>query len=106
MLYFTKTKNCPIPLEHIVGNIVFFADEADERPLNEQFDANYAFGGGWRPFEGFVFDPVEKTITYPEDPAYEPMAIAKFRDQEIIMYLHAWVLILNKDGSFEVSRMD
>jgi hypothetical protein len=53
-----------------------------------------------------VFDPKEKTITYPEDPAYYPMAIAKFRDQEIIMYLHAWVLILNADGSFEVSRMD
>ncbi len=106
MLNFVKTKHCKVPVEHVAGNIVYFADEGNEMPLNEQFDKNYGFGGGWRPFEGFVFDPVEKTITYPEDPKYYPMAIAKFRDQEIIMYEHAWVLILNADGSFEVSRMD
>lgn len=91
-------------IDDVVGDIKFFAREEDSSPLREQFNKNYSFGGGWRPFKGFTMK--DTCLIYPDDPPLKPIAMATFRDQTIYVYNYAWVSIVEKDGSFEVSRMD
>ncbi len=101
-----------------LGVIPSFLDHNDPRSAREQFDANYVFGG-WDPFPGFVLDPSTRRISYrpsqserddddfdPPDPPLAPLAETKLRDETIILYESAWVLVMQPDGSFEVSRMD
>lgn len=78
----------------------------DPRPAAQQLDSAYQHGGGWRPFKGFSLNLSDMSITYPGDPAYKPIAETYLRDERILLYPHAWVLILQKDESFEVCRMD
>jgi hypothetical protein len=89
-----------------LGFIPQFLSPADPRPAAEQLDANYQHGGGWRPMTGWTFDPLTNRLSYPGDPPLTPAAVGYLRDEVILVYPHAWVLILQKDGSFEVSRMD
>lgn len=72
----------------------------------EQLDVAYRHGGGWRPFKGFVLNKDTMGIKYPGDPVYHPIAETYLRDERIILYPHAWVMILQKDESYEISRMD
>ena len=94
-------------LEHL-GFIPQMLNPQDPRPAAEQFDKNYAHGGGWSPNVGSAFkmDPATKTLKYPGDPAMKPLARAKFRDEEIYFYESAVVAIVQSNGTFEVSRMD
>jgi hypothetical protein len=90
----------------MVGLIPTFLDPDDPRPAREQLDANYSFGGGWSPLPGFTYREDDRSIKYPGDPRMLPLAGAKLRHETILVYPHAWVLILQKDGSFEIARMD
>jgi len=90
----------------LMGYIPQFLLGHDPRSAAEQFNERYAHGGGWRPFDGFVLNHENGSIKYPGDPAYEPVAMIEFRDERIYIYPHAWVLILQPDGSYEVARMD
>lgn len=89
-----------------LGMIPIFVDGYDTRSAQEQFAENYAHGGGWSPLAGWVYDPETEKIKYPGDPALKPLAEAMLRDQRILVYPHAWVAVINADGSCEVSRMD
>ena len=91
-------------IDDIIGDIKFFASEGIDIPLKEQFDKNYSFGGGWNPMEGFTMK--DTCLIYPNDPPLKPIAKASFRNQTIYVYNYAWVAIVEKDGSFEASRMD
>lgn len=97
--------------EDHLGIIPMFLSEDDEAPAREQFDKNYAHGGGWSPMDGWTLgergslqygDPSEEDA----DPPLHPYAFAKLRDEIILIYPHAWVVILQPDDSFEISRMD
>jgi hypothetical protein len=88
----------------ILGFIPSFLNDADPRPAAEQFNANYKFGG-WRPFDGFTLLSGD-ILKYPGDPPIRPLAMTILRDEEIFFYEHAWVMIKQKDGSWQVSRMD
>ena len=91
----------------LLGEIPAFVSEADDRPAAEQFDANYAHGGGWHPMPNWKFNPDGGAITYPGgDPPLKPLAMAVLRNELILVYPHAWVAVVQKDGAFEVSRMD
>lgn len=103
MNWYALTRECTA--EHL-GFIPSFLSEADPRPAREQLDSNYRHGGGWRPFDGFTFDPVTRTIQYPGDPLFHPLAVTKLREELIYVFPHAWVLILQQDGTWEISRMD
>lgn len=87
----------------MLGFIPSFLDENDPRPAREQFNANYV--GGWYPFTGFKLWSDER-LKYPEDPPLQPLFRTSLRDEEIIVYEYAWVLIRQTDGSWEVARMD
>ena len=88
-----------------VGPIPLWLDEADPRPAKQQLDEHYRHGGGWQPFEGFKLLKGGH-IKYPGDPPNEPLAMMQLREEIIMVYPHAWVMILQKDGSHEICRMD
>lgn len=90
---------------NLIGYLGDMLDDEDPRPAREQFNTAYAHGGGWQPFDGFTYMP-DGSIQYPGDPPYKPRARAVLRDEVIIFYDHAWVLIAQPDGTFEIARMD
>jgi hypothetical protein len=94
--------------EHHVGIIPTFLDLDDPRKACVQFNDKYSFGGGWRPHseDKWKLDQESLVLRYPGDPIYPPMVAIPFRDELIVVYDYAIVMILQKDGSFEVSRMD
>lgn len=92
-------------LPMLVGEIPFWLDEDDPRPAREQLDSHYQHGGGWLPFDGFKLDR-NMTLTYPGDPPMKPFAFMLLREEKIVFYPHAWVMILQPDGTFEICRMD
>jgi hypothetical protein len=77
--------------------------ESDPRSAREQFDVNYV--GRWRPFKGHTILP-NGDLAYPGDPPTRLLAETKLRNETIRMYEHAWVAIIQPDGSFEVAHMD
>lgn len=91
---------------YTLGFIPMFLHENDPRSAKEQLDANYRLGGGWSSFKGFKLNKETMAITYPGDPAHYPIAVGTLRDEKIYVYPYVWVLILQPDGSFEISRMD
>lgn len=90
--------------EHL-GLIPSMLDENDPRPAREQFDENYAHGGGWRPMSPKL--RIERYVLhYPGDPPQRPFAMIPFRDEIILVYESEIVAIVQPDGSFEACRMD
>lgn len=87
----------------LCGFIPHFLDETDERPAREQFEERYI--GGWHPFNGFTMEK-DKSLTYPNDRPVHVVASIEFHGETIYIYPHAWVAIVQQDGTFEVARMD
>ncbi len=86
----------------MLGFLPEFWDERDPRPAKEQANENYV--AGWHPFTGFKMEA--GGLKYPGDPLMHLLAEARLRDETIKVYEHAWVAIVQKDGSFETCRMD
>lgn len=96
----------PDRAETFLGIIPLMLSEVDPRPAKDQLHSGYLHGGGWRPFEGFTLDPETLDLNYPGDPPTKAAARITLRDETIVVYEHAWVMILQKDGSYEIARMD
>jgi hypothetical protein len=93
----------------LVGFTPSFLNEASTDDAVTQLDRNYAHGGGWHEFEGFKLvgaDTDAPELHYPGDPPTEAVARWVLRDERIILFDHAWVAVVQPDGSFRVSRMD
>ena len=90
----------------LMGLIPTFLSEANPASAREQLHVNYAHGGGWHPFKGFTYDPTTKTLHYPGDPVVSYISYAHLRDEVIIIFEHAWVAIVQPDGTYEIARMD
>ena len=88
----------------MAGFLPTFFKADDDRPAKEQADARYI--SGWNNFTRFHFDAATLSLYYPGDPPMHPLAVATLRDEKIYLYPHAWVLILQPNGNYEVSRMD
>jgi len=88
-----------------LGFIPSFLSEHDLRRAREQFDANYTHGGGWDTFKGFKLLP-NGSIVYPGDPPLPPLFKSQLRDETITVYAHAWVMITQADGTWEIARLD
>jgi hypothetical protein len=87
----------------MLGIIPDFLDTNDPRSAREQLDTNYV--GGWRPMDGFKLLPGAR-LKYPDDPPLSPLWRTYLRDEQITLYDHSWVVILQVDGTFEVARLD
>jgi hypothetical protein len=92
----------------LVGLTPQFLSVNDERDAVTQLDSNYRHGGGWQDFNGFTLDddPIAPRLNYPSDPPTEAVAYWELRDERIILFDHAWVAVVQPDGSFRVARMD
>ena len=88
----------------MLGYIPTFLHDEDPRGAREQFNERYI--GRWDPMEGFSMNLQNGVLRYPQDPPLRPVAFAKFREEKIYVYPHAWVAVVQQDGSFEVCRMD
>jgi hypothetical protein len=77
----------------------------DLRPVKEQLDERYAHGGGWNPTPGFTMQP-NHVLHYPEDPPFHPLAMSMHGDETLVFYEHDFLAIIQKDGTFEVARVD
>lgn len=89
----------------MLGLIPEFLSVDNPEPAAKQLGANYAHGGGWNPFKGFIVNAETKALKYPGDPAFGPIAKGILHEEEIYIYPHAWVMIWQKDGSHEICRM-
>jgi hypothetical protein len=79
----------------------------DKRPVKDQLNDRYAHGGGYRPFPGFKLDRMTMTLRYPGDPLFKPAAMTTIGDEQVFFYPSgAWLLILQPNGEFEVTRVD
>lgn len=103
MLYFHNSSRA--------GLLPQFFSELDPRPAREQLNTAYAHGGGVQPFEGFDLDlnrvdPSKSFITYPGDPAFYPVSWATLRDELILLFPYSWIVIVQPDDSYLVTRCD
>jgi hypothetical protein len=90
-----------------LGIIPMFFDANDPRPAKEQIDEAYQHGGGWEPIPHTKAVPeIHFAFRYPDDPVFKPLAIAKLRDEMIVLYDHSFLGIWQRDGTFEISRVD
>ena len=89
--------------EEMCGFIPSFLREHDPRPAKEQFNERYL--GGWNPFSGFEMQK-DKSLKYPNDRPEYMVASIEFNNETIYIYNHAWVAIVQQDGTYEVARMD
>ena len=86
-----------------LGFIPSFIHAEDERPVAEQLDERYAFGG-WSPQSGFTADGWN--LLYSGDPPLEPLAMNMHGDETVLIYPYGYVAIFQQDGSFEAARLD
>lgn len=100
---FAKKHN--LSLFDSIGYIEDALNVQNPHGAREQLHDSYAHGGGWSKFDGFKLLP-DDSIAYPGDPPQHPLATAELRDERILVYPSAWVAIVQKDGSYEIARMD
>ena len=87
------------------GYIPGFLDEDDPRPAREQIDARSP--GGWHALPPQLrFDSETLIMTYPGDPPFEPVGLLMFRDERLLLYPGDFVVIVQRDGSWEGARLD
>ena len=101
MIYFAN--------DHFAGLLPGFLSADDPRPAVEQLDENYAHGGGgWVPFKGFklVTRLNKYGLEYEDDPVMAELSRGVLRDETIVLFNGSWVAVIQKDGSYEVARMD
>jgi len=82
--------------------------DTDPRPVKEQLAERYRHGGGYSPFKGFkLIDRATMALQYPGDPTMWPGAMSELGDETVYYYPHgSWLLIMQKDGTWEVCRVD
>jgi len=92
--------------EHL-GLIPMWISKHDPDPLWKQIDKNYGHGGGWDAFgkDSWKLDK-NHVLRYLGDPPLRPLAKTTVRDETLYFYDHALVCITQKDGTFEVARID
>lgn len=86
------------------GLIPAFLDANDPRPAKEQIAEKYI--GGWNSFKGFKFNKNKITLKYPGDPVYNCISTMLFRDETLHIFPSAWVVIEQKDDTWDVARLD
>lgn len=83
----------------------------DMRPVREQLQERYAHGGGWKPFNGFKTNQIDTAdrmvLSYPGDPPQRMLAECHHPNGEHIRLFEShWLMVQQKDGSYEISRVD
>ena len=90
----------------MIGYLPLIFDINDKRPAKEQANDRYAHGGGWQPFKKFKVSEDLKSIQYPGDEPLMALAWAELNDETITVFQYSWVMVTQKDGTYEIARMD
>ena len=103
----------------ILGLLPAMFSLRDPEPATVQADRNYSHGGGWMPLEGHQLETDENgrhVLLYRpnapepepegEDPPLQELARTELRDEMILLFDYGFVVVKQKDGSFEIARMD
>lgn len=114
MLAFTLTKVCREHMERngyterdMLGTIPDMLSADDPAGAVEQIDQAYKdAGGGWRDTAGFTLDAERGTLSYPGDLPRLLLASATLRDERILFFNGAWIVVVQPDGSFRAARID
>jgi hypothetical protein len=88
------------------GYLPLFMVPHDPRSAKDQLTESYGFGELLPAPPGLKFNPETQTMTYPGDPEMYPFALLKLRKEKVYIYPHAWVCIVQEDGSYFTTRMD
>jgi hypothetical protein len=89
--------------EHL-GLLPSLLSDTDPRPVKEQIESNYSYGGGWQPLAGFTIN--KQGLCFPGDPPMRLLAESRLRDERLLFFECDWLAVVQPDGSFQVSRMD
>lgn len=98
--------------DDILGLLPMIIRSSDPNSVEEQINTRYSHGGGWMPFKGFELvngnyhSPKDLQIVYPEDPIYSSRAWTRVREELVVLFPHAWVMVMQPDNSFAMCRMD
>lgn len=106
-------------LDRTVGFLPHFLSATNSARAATQIGHN-APGGPWNASgdKSWTFDPETLTLTYPgedygdgevdDDETYEPLAVFELplTQEKVVVYAHAWVTIVQADGSWELDRRD
>jgi hypothetical protein len=90
----------------MLGFLPEMLSDLNPKLAREQFNDQYRHGGGWQPFNGHNVNLKNLTLTYPGDPPMRAIGETTLRDERVILFEGEWVAIIQKDGSFEIARMD
>jgi hypothetical protein len=95
---------CP---DDLLGTVPDMLSVDDPAGAVEQIDRAYKdIGGGWSDFTGHALNVEAGTLKYPGDPARPLIAEAKLRDERVLFFNGAWIVVLQPDGSFRAARID
>lgn len=112
MINFTPYPGIPYDrAQDYLGPIPSFLSKDNPKSAKEQIHDNYRHGGGWNTFDDNVRRKYQvlqegERLKYPGDPPFRAIAWAKLRNEKIIVYEHAWVMIQDDDGTYEIARID
>lgn len=94
------------------GLIPLFMSARDETDAVTQIDRSYSHGGGWHEFKGFKLEsfdpenPMRARLRYPGDPPYPAVAWTKLRNEYVIVFASAWVIVTKNGKTFRCARID
>jgi hypothetical protein len=89
-----------------LGFLADFVSESDPRSAVEQFDDNYAHGGGWFDYVGLTLDHDTYALKHSGDPDMHPIFMSILRDELILVYPLSWVVVVQPDQSYRAARLD
>lgn len=91
----------------VLGTIPDMLSADDPAGAVDQIDTAYRpVGGGWHDTHGFRLDSDTGTLTYPGDRPRRLIAEAKLRDERILFFTGAWIVVLQPDGAFRAACID
>jgi len=96
----------PAQVLHLISILDGMLSVDNPISAKEQLNIGYSQYGGWHPMQGFHLVMPGMRLLYPGDPPMSPIVMTALRDEVIVVYPHDWVMVLQKDTSIEVCRMD
>lgn len=93
-----------------LGMLPLIILDTDMRPVREQVAERYRHGGGWNPFTKFKIQvgmDNRYVLVYPGDPPLRMLCECHHPNGEhVCLFEGSWLMVVQKDGKHEISRID
>lgn len=94
----------PIDLIKACGYIPGWIMSNPDLPMRDALDTNYAFAGGFQPFDGPSLD-AQGRFLYPGDPPLDPLLVLTRGNETLRQYKYGLVALTTGDKT-EFARLD